>query len=226
MVCHFPPPHGSRESTVGEHRRAPEEEGKRRLSPPPTQAVESSCGSFVFNFSVAHGGARPRPVQARARKPAAAATTSTMGKSKPGLTQPIGDESMSLAYQLELVHANRRLAQHEIKTDQACQFAEMKRRQDAIAKSRPRPPATGRFAKWVPSTEAEAILHAQPQTTMQHIGHHTIPKIPPPKPLPPKFQSEYQKFQKGFPNSTSREVGHHPDFLASRRGSVSQKFSR
>ena len=65
-------------------------------------------------------------------------------------------------------------------------FAEMKRRQDAIAKARPLPAATGRFAKPAPKSEIEALLHAQPQTTAQHVGHHKIPKMPPPKPEPPR----------------------------------------
>lgn len=122
----------------------------------------------------------------RSTLPAAAAATFTMVRSKPGITKEIGDEAMSLAYQLDSVHESRRIAQHEIKTDQACQFAEMKRRQDAIAKARPRPPATGRFAKPAPKSEIEALLHAQPQTTAQHVGHHKIPKMPPPKPQPPR----------------------------------------
>ena len=172
-----------------------------------------------------------------------------MGRGAPGITKEIGDVAMSLASQLESVHESRRIAQHEIKTDQACQFAEMKRRQDAIAKARPRPAPTGRWAKPKPKNEAQTILHQQPQTTQQHIGHHSIPNIPPPKPktpaklcapdhsrprhpalqadrAPPAFRSEYQKFEKNFPNSTSREFGHHPDFLADRSGGVSQKLSR
>ena len=172
-----------------------------------------------------------------------------MGRGAPGITKEIGDVAMSLASQLESVHESRRIAQHEIKTDQACQFAEMKRRQDAIANARPRPAPTGRWAKPKPKNEAQTILHQQPQTTQQHIGHHSIPNIPPPKPktpaklcaadhssprhpplqadrAPPAFRSEYQKFEKNFPNSTSREFGHHPDFLADRSGGVSQKLSR
>ena len=108
-----------------------------------------------------------------------------MGRGAPGITKEIGDVAMSLASQLESVHESRRIAQHEIKTDQACQFAEMKRRQDAIAKARPRPAPTGRWAKPKPKNEAQTILHQQPQTTQQHIGHHSIPNIPPPKPKTP-----------------------------------------
>ena len=108
-----------------------------------------------------------------------------MGRGAPGITKEIGDVAMSLASQLESVHESRRIAQHEIKTDQACQFAEMKRRQDAIAKARPRPAPNGRWAKPKPKNEAQTILHQQPQTTQQHIGHHSIPNIPPPKPKTP-----------------------------------------
>ena len=114
-----------------------------------------------------------------------AAAVSKMGRGAPGITKEIGDVAMSLASQLESVHESRRIAQHEIKTDQACQFAEMKRRQDAIAKARPRPAPTGRWAKPKPKNEAQTILHQQPQTTQQHIGHHSIPNIPPPKPKTP-----------------------------------------
>ena len=109
-----------------------------------------------------------------------------MVRAKPGLTKEIGTEAMSLATQLDAVHETRRLTQHEIQIDQACKFAEMKRRQDAVAKARPLPEATGRFAKPKPKNEIEVYLAAQPQTTAQHVGHHVIPKMPTPAFVPPE----------------------------------------
>ena len=42
--------------------------------------------------------------------------------------------------------------------------------------------------------------------------------------MAPAFRSEYQMLSRTFPNSNNRVYGHHPDLLAPRRGSVSQKL--
>ena len=114
----------------------------------------------------------------------------------------VDDEAMSLKVQLDLVHKQRALAQQVIRADPACQFARIKERQDKVAAGRPRP----RRPAPPPKTEAERLLAMQPQTTMQTIGHHKIPKLPPPTPQPEPTWSEFERLERTFPNSTQREL--------------------
>ena len=147
--------------------------------PSRTASVATSTTVFLANFLAV---ARARGAWCRSW---CARRTPFMVRARPGIAQDVGAEAISLAAQLDETRRTRNLAQREVLADPACRFAEIQRRQDAVAKARPKPQATGRFAAPKPKSEIESLLAQQPQTTAQHVGHHKIPKLPEATPEPP-----------------------------------------
>ena len=142
-----------------------------------------------------------------------------MVKAQQPLTRPLGLEAMSLDEQMREMRHQRSLAQAEIRSNQACQFAEMKRRQEEIAKARPPPKKPGPK----PKNEVEMLLAQQPQTTQQVIGFHKLPVLP--ARTPPQLErelSEFEKLERTFPGQSSHMVGFHPDYLGERRAAVAE----